>query len=278
MPASVATKLEKVRVFGVNLEVLRIPAPDASNLSPIVFLHEGLGSVAMWRDFPQQLCLATGRAGLVYSRRGYGHSDSVPDVRGAGRLEPDYMHHEAWKVLPELLRIEGITRPVLLGHSDGGTIALLHASRFDVEACIVMAPHLFVEDISISAITQARVAYEQGDLRQRLSRYHADVDNAFWQWNDIWLSSEFRSFNIEADCKQITCPLLAIQGHDDPYGTMAQMDALGGVECVSSSQIGTLPASSLRKVLLKLEQCGHSPHKDQRGAVIDSVKNWLSAQ
>jgi pimeloyl-ACP methyl ester carboxylesterase len=244
MSASSATKFEKVSVFGVNLELLRIPAASAQNASPIVFLHEGLGSVAMWRDFPQQLCAATGRAGLVYSRRGYGQSDAIADVRGAGRLKPDYMHHEAYEVLPELLRIEGITKPILLGHSDGGTIALLHAARFDVEACIVMAPHLLVEDISVAAITQAREAYVSGDLRQRLAKYHANVDDAFWQWNDIWLSNDFRSFNIKAECKKIACPLLAIQGYDDAYGTMTQIDALGGTETDFLNKISQLPVQS----------------------------------
>jgi pimeloyl-ACP methyl ester carboxylesterase len=274
MTAPVAFKTVKIHVNGVALEILRISLPDASPaLAPIVFLHEGLGSVAMWRDFPAQLCAATGREGILYSRRGYGQSDAVPDVRGKGRLKPDYMHHEAYEVLPELLRQLGIQRPVLLGHSDGGTIALLHASRFDVASCIVMAPHLFVEDISIAAITQAREAYLQGDLRERLSKYHADVDGAFWQWNDIWLSPEFHGFNIEAECKKITCPLLAIQGHDDPYGTMAQIDTL---DLSFLSQIGLQPNEYMRRMLLKLEQCGHSPHKDQSQQVLSSVRDWLA--
>lgn len=272
-----ATKSEKVSVLGVNLEVFRIPTPSPSILAPIVFLHEGLGSLAMWRDFPRKLCTATGRAGFVYSRRGYGQSDVIADVRGAGRLLPNYMHREAWEVLPELLRVEGITKPILCGHSDGGTIALLHAARFVVEACIVMAPHLFVEDISISAITQAREAYESGDLRQRLTQHHADVDCAFWQWNDIWLSDAFRSFNIEAECERITCPLLAIQGHDDPYGTMAQIDVLAASEQDVSSQIGHSPARNLRRVLLKLEQCGHSPHKDQAFRVLQAIASLIQS-
>jgi pimeloyl-ACP methyl ester carboxylesterase len=276
MSASSATNFEKVCVFGVNLEVLRIPSPSPTQLAPIVFLHEGLGSIAMWRDFPQQLCQATCRAGLVYSRRGYGQSDPVPDVRGQGRLQSDYMHKEAAQVLPELLRLCGIQRPILLGHSDGGTIALLHAAQFPVEACIVMAPHLFVEDISVQAISAAREAYERGDLRTRLAKYHADVDCTFWQWNDIWLSSEFRSFNIEAECRKITCPILAIQGHDDPYGTMAQIDALGGIEHNFSNQIGQSPAKNIRRVLLKIEHCGHSPHKDQPTQVIASICKFLS--
>jgi pimeloyl-ACP methyl ester carboxylesterase len=273
MTASVAFKAVKTHVQGVALEVLRIALPGASpTRSPIVFLHEGLGSVAMWRDFPAQLCAAVGREGIVYSRRGYGQSDAVPDVRGAGRLKPDYMHCEAAEVLPELLRLLGIERPVLLGHSDGATIALLHAARFDVEACIVMAPHLFVEDISIAAIAQAREAFERGNLRDRLAKYHADVDGAFWQWNDIWLSPEFRSFNIEEECQRITCPLLAIQGHDDPYGTMAQIDALGDFY----SKNGISPACNMRRVLSKIEQCGHSPHRDQTEVVIQAIQQFLA--
>lgn len=277
MTASVATKFEKIAVLGVNLEVMHIAAPAGTRKRPpIVFLHEGLGSVSMWRDFPMRLCQATGRAGLVYSRLGYGQSDTVADVRGAGRLKPDYMHREAREVLPELLRICDIQKPILLGHSDGGTIALLYAAQFETAACIVMAPHLFVEDISIAAIQQAREAYETGNLRERLAKFHADVDIAFWQWNDIWLSPEFRSFNIEAECQKITCALLAIQGLDDPYGTMAQIDALGGIGFNSSSQISLSPANHQRRMLLKLEQCGHSPHKDQKEKVISSTAQWLA--
>jgi pimeloyl-ACP methyl ester carboxylesterase len=275
MPASVATNFEKVSVHGVNLEVLRIPATGDSQAAPIVFLHEGLGSVATWRDFPQALCKAVGRAGIVYSRRGYGKSDPVPDVRGTGRLKPYYMHDEAWEVLPELLRLEAVDQPILLGHSDGGTIALLHASRFPVEACIVMAPHLFVEDISLSSIQAAREAYERGDLRQRLSRHHADVDCAFWQWNDIWLSPDFRGFDISQECQHVASPVLAIQGYQDPYGTMAQIDALGYANTDFLSQIDHSPAKYLRRVLLKLEQCGHSPHKDQTEHTIRSVQDFL---
>ncbi len=276
MTASAAPTREKVAILGVQLEVLRIPASKPSSLSsPIVFLHEGLGSVAMWRDFPAALCAATGHAGLVYSRRGYGQSDAINDVRGTGQLQPDYMHREALEVLPELLRCEGIAKPILLGHSDGGTIALLHASSFNVKACIVMAPHLFVEDISIAAIQAAREAIVQGDLRQRLDKFHADVDCAFWQWNDVWLSSAFRSFNIEDACQKITCPLLAIQGLDDPYGTMAQIDALDNTEQDFLSQIGLSPANNMRRALLKLEQCGHSPHKDQTMIAIKACADFL---
>ena len=251
-----------IDINGVSLEVRDIDGPTGTRApSPLVFLHEGLGSVAMWRDWPDRLCAATGRAGVVYSRRGYGRSASVPDVRGGGRLAPDYMHREAWEVLPALLARLGIARPVLVGHSDGGTIALLHASRFPVAACIVMAPHVIVENVSVASIAQAREAYASG-LRERLARYHDEVDVAFWQWNDIWLSDAFRSFDIRDDCRHITAPLLAIQGEGDPYGTMAQIDEIA--------------ASAPQTRLLKLPDCGHSPHKDQPEAVIEAIRAFLT--
>ena len=202
----------------------------------------------MWRDWPQQVCDETGRAGVVYSRRGYGKSDPVPDVRGAGRLGPDYMHDEAWEVLPGLLKALDIARPVLLGHSDGGSIALLHASRYPVAACIVMAPHVIVEDISVRSIQEAREAYPKA-IRERLQRYHADVDGAFWQWNDIWLDPSFRGFDIRPDCRRIDAPVLAIQGQDDAYGTMRQIEEIAPTQ------------GSFR--MEQLAGCGHSPHKDR---------------
>jgi pimeloyl-ACP methyl ester carboxylesterase len=256
---------EQVQVLGQSLEVQHIAGNAAQGT--IVFLHEGLGSVAMWRSFPTQVCAATGCAGLVYSRQGYGQSSPA-----ARPLLPTYMHHQAWEVLPALLTQLGIDQPILLGHSDGGTIALLYVSRFAARSCIVMAPHLFVEDISLRSIAAARVAFESGDLRGKLSKFHNDVDGAFWQWNDVWLSDAFRSFNIEAECAQITCPVLAIQGVDDPYGTMAQIDALKDTFTNKNS-----PQSKylLLRQLLKLEQCGHSPQRDQTEVVISAVTEFL---
>ena len=280
-----------IDIHGVPLEVHHIPASPATQatnaaLAPLVFLHEGLGSVAMWRDWPAAVCAATGRAGVVYSRRGYGQSGAVPDVRGPSRLEagqrvgrllPDYLHVEAFEVLPALLQSLHIVNPVLIGHSDGGSIALLYASRFPVAACVVMAPHVMVEDISIAAITQAKTAFETGDLRNRLARYHADVDGAFWQWNDVWLSPGFRGFDIRAECRRITAPLLAIQGFDDPYGSMAQIDGLATRSSDASEKSGHLLSEYGHIKLYKLEQCGHSPHRDQAAKTTACIAGFLAA-
>ena len=264
--------MEMVDIDGVLLELDHIAAPPgaAPERAPLVILHEGLGSVAMWRDWPASLCAATGRAGVVYSRQGYGGSSPVPDVRGApreladgsrsGRLLPDYMHREALVVLPRLMQRLGLERPVLVGHSDGATIALIHAAHHPVSACVVMAPHVMVEDVSVQAIEQARGAYAQG-LRERLARYHADVDVAFWQWNDVWLSPAFRSFDIRAECRAITAPLLAIQGLDDQYGTLAQ--------------IHDLQRAVPHARLLELADCGHSAHRDQPAAVNAAIAGFL---
>ncbi|MBW0172605.1 MAG: alpha/beta fold hydrolase [Hydrogenophaga sp.] len=267
--------MNRIDIHGIALEVAHIPGP--TDRAPLVFLHEGLGSVAMWeqrgRNWPVEVCQSTGRAGWLYSRRGYGLSDPVVDVRGPsrwqdrwhiGRHEPDYMHQEAWHVLPHLLDALGVSRPVLIGHSDGATIALLHASKHPVSACVAIAPHVFVEDVSLQAIDRARALYERhpGELRQRLSRYHADVDNAFWQWNDVWLSTPFREFDVRAECESIAAPLLLVQGMGDEYGTMAQLEAI------------SLAARHAQRV--ELPECGHSPHRDQPDALTRAVKEFLS--
>lgn len=267
-----------IDVHGVRLEVAHIPGDTAR--APLVFLHEGLGSVSLWTQrgmrWPETLCQATGRAGWLYSRRGYGQSDPVKDVRGepriegfwhVGRHEPDYMHREALDVLPALLDRLQIRRPVLVGHSDGATIALVHASAHPVEACAVLAPHVFVEDVSVKAIAQARDAYLEAPdnptgLRQRLARHHRDVDNAFWQWNDVWLSPAFRHYNIEAECRRITCPLLLVQGENDEYGTLAQLDAIQ--RAVPRAERHDLPA------------CGHSPHRDQPEALTRLLQQFVT--
>ena len=259
-----------ISVKGIGLEFERIGAPagqTGAQRPTLVFLHEGLGSVAMWGSkqgaWPQAVCAELGCDGLVYSRQGYGQSDPIPDVRGAGRHGPDFMHRQAHEVLPELLAKLGIDRPVLIGHSDGGTIALLYAARHPLAACVVMAPHVKVEPVSIASIEAARTAFEQGDLRARLARFHRDVDVAFWQWCEVWLSPEFRAFDIRPLCRHITAPVLAIQGREDAYGTLAQIfeiEPKGPIEhCV-------------------LEQCGHSPHRDQREAVTQAISRFLRSQ
>jgi pimeloyl-ACP methyl ester carboxylesterase len=259
------SKPNLISVRGVSLEVQHIlPSParlPASQTPTCVFLHEGLGSISLWKNWPQEVCNSLGCEGWVYSRRGYGQSDSNHDVRGSGRLPADYMHREALEVLPDLLKALGVTRPWLLGHSDGGTIALIHASQHPVAGCVVMAPHVMVEDISVQAIAQARDNY--GKLRPRLAAFHKDVDGAFWQWNDVWLSDAFRSFDIRPLLHQIQAPLLAIQGVDDPYGTLAQIEDIA--------------QHAPQTQLVKLEHCGHSPHKDQPEAVLQALKYFSSS-
>jgi pimeloyl-ACP methyl ester carboxylesterase len=220
---------------------------DPNSAQPtVVFLHEGLGSVAMWKDFPERLCTDHGLRGLVFSRYGYGQSTPKPADE---HWTPDFMHAQAQGVLPALLAKLGIVKPWLFGHSDGASIALLHAARFDVAGIVVVAPHLFVEDVSIASIERARQAYTTTDLRARLGPYHADPDSAFRGWNDAWLSPAFRSWNIEGELATIRCPVLAVQGEDDEYGTLAQ---IRGIQA-------KLPKTRL----LVIPKCGHSPHRDQ---------------
>jgi pimeloyl-ACP methyl ester carboxylesterase len=242
-------------------------APERRDAPLMVFLHEGLGSVAMWRDFPQRLCDALGCRGLVYSRPGYGRSTPRAPSETWGT---DFMHRQAFEVLPALLHALGVdTRqdpPWLLGHSDGGSIALLHAARFgqQVAGTIVLAPHILLEDVSVASIEKARLAYLHADLRQRLARYHDDPDSAFWGWNRVWLDPAFRAWTIEAEMSAIRCPVLAVQGLDDEYGTLAQIRGIA------------LRAPQTQ--LLELAACGHSPHKDQADALIAAVHHFFSSQ
>jgi pimeloyl-ACP methyl ester carboxylesterase len=233
---------------------------DAGPADPVmVFLHEGLGSLAMWKDFPHRLCAALRMRGLVYSRPGYGKS--TPRARGE-RWPVDFMQRQAAQVLPALLAALDVPpRPWLFGHSDGGSIALLHAGAFADAGVIALAPHLFVEEVSVRSIDAARIAYQSTDLRARLARYHDDADSAFFGWNDIWLDPAFRAWNIEREMARIRCPLLAIQGEDDEYGTMAQIDHLA--------------VRAPHAKLIKLAQCGHSPHRDQPDRVIEAVATFV---
>ncbi|MDE2080716.1 MAG: alpha/beta hydrolase [Burkholderiales bacterium] len=256
--AEIAWRGRRVRIEHQWIEPARRDAPL------VVFLHEGLGSVSMWRDFPARLCAAAGVRGLVYSRPGYGRS-TPRDPHEAWDL--DFMHRQAHEVLPALLRALDVDtashRPWLFGHSDGGSIALLHAARFPerVAGAVVLAPHILVEDLSVASIERARVAYETTDLRQRLARHHDDPDSAFWGWNRIWLHPPFRQWSIEDEIGTIRCPLLAAQGLDDEYGTLEQIRGIAR----------RLPQTAL----LELPDCGHSPHRDQPDALLAAVTAFI---
>jgi pimeloyl-ACP methyl ester carboxylesterase len=244
-------------VVGRRIEYERIDTA-APTRPTLVLLHEGLGSVAMWRDFPGRLAHATGCNALVYSRYGYGRSDPLTAPRGVR-----YMHDEAFVALPALLDQLAIARPILVGHSDGGSIALIHAGAGirPVHAVVTLAAHVLVEDISVTSIAAAKVAWATTDLRTKLARYHADVDSVFRGWNDIWLHPDFRAWNIEEYLPRIGCPVFAIQGDDDEYGTMEQMRRIG-------AQVKDVE-------LLELEDCRHSPHRDQPEAVLDAVTRFV---
>jgi pimeloyl-ACP methyl ester carboxylesterase len=230
----------------------------------IVFLHEGLGSVSMWKDFPDQLCRAAGCRGLVYSRPGYGRSTPRPVDE---HWLPDFMHRQAFEVLPAILVALGIDtaidQPWLFGHSDGGSIALLHAARFPyrLSGAVVVAPHILVEPLSLSSIEQARLAYLNTDMKPRLARHHDDADSAFWGWNRVWLSPAFASWSIENEIASIRTPLLAVQGVDDEYGTLEQIRGIA--RRVPQTQ------------LLELAACGHSPHRDQPAALIQATAAFI---
>lgn len=244
----------------IDLEYAWVGPLQAAQGPLVVFLHEGLGSISMWRDFPERFCAANGLTGLVFSRYGYGRSTPRPQEEP---LQPDYLHRQAWEALPTFFAALGIERPWLLGHSDGGSIALLYAARFpqQVSGIIVMAPHIFVEDITIAGIRAARDAFASTDLEQRLARHHIDARSVFFGWNDGWLRPAFRAWNIEDELPKIACPILAIQGEDDEYGSLEQ------IRGIARSNAGT--------TLLELPQCGHSPHRDQPDQLIAEAGAYI---
>ena len=246
-----------VTIAGRRIEYERIGLASPPRAT-LVFLHEGLGSVAMWRDFPGRVAHATGCSALVYSRYGYGGSEALAAPR-----DVRYMHDEAQIALPELLERLAVDRPILVGHSDGGSIALIHAgsaARPPV-GVVTLAAHVIVEDLSVASIAAAKTAYETTRLRAQLARYHKDVDSAFRGWNRIWLAPEFRAWSIEEFLPRIACPVLAIQGTDDEYGTMEQMRRIA--------------AGCRDAELLELEDCRHSPHRDQPEAVIAAITRFV---
>jgi pimeloyl-ACP methyl ester carboxylesterase len=236
---------ELVDVGGASLEVVRMPAarPD---LPPLVWLHEGLGSVAMWRDFPARVAAATGAEAIVYSRRGYGRSSRREGPNGVG-----YLHDEALAVLPALLDRLGVERPLLVGHSDGASIALIYAgSGLPCAGVVAMAPHVSVEAKALAGIRAVGATWRSSGLPERLGRYHDDPEHAFRGWHDVWLDPAFRAWSIVELLSAIAAPMLAIQGEDDEYATPEQVEAIGRA------------ARAPCEVVL-LPGCRHSPHRDQ---------------
>jgi pimeloyl-ACP methyl ester carboxylesterase len=256
-PNSITT--ERYYVDNHWLEAVRIKESQA-NLPTIVMLHEGLGSVAHWKSFPFRLAEQTGAGVFVYSRYGHGGSDPLEHSRSAS-----YMHREAEVVLPEILRQAGIVMPLIFGHSDGASIALIFAGVFpEAPAGLILeAPHVSVEDVTVSSIAAARTAYRETDLRQRLARYHANVDALFWGWNQIWLDPDFRDWNIESFLGHIRCPVLVLQGAQDEYGTTQQAVAIRN----------QIPSAAV----MVLENCKHSPHRDRADAVLSATGEFLDA-
>jgi pimeloyl-ACP methyl ester carboxylesterase len=228
----------------------------------LVFLHEGLGCVSLWKDFPDKLAKALGCPAVVYSRLGYGQSDGL-NAGTHHRRNARFMHDEALVALPALLDALGVQNPIMIGHSDGASIALIHAASSGraVAGLVLMAPHVFVEAVTVKSIARIAETYEVSDLRQRLAVHHAHVDDAFRGWADIWLSPTFRTWSLGAEVQALRLPTLAIQGEDDEYGTLAQVDAISG----------SAPGPVTRCVLAK---CGHSPQRDQEKTVIEAVKTW----
>ncbi len=251
--------MKHIVVHGLRLEYRDFPA-TAEGRPTLLLLHEGLGCVGMWRHFPEKLAAATGCRLIVWSRAGYGGSQAYPEPR-----TPRYMHREGEEMLPALIAALEIERPLLIGHSDGGSIALIFAGAFpDVPLGVaVMAPHEFVEEVTLAGIRAARTAWKTTDLPTKLARYHpAQSERVFRDWNDTWLSPAFRDWNIEEYLQKIRCPVLAIQGEDDEYATMRQIDVIA--EQVPATQ------------LLKLPGCGHSPQRDQEAPVLAALAAFVS--
>ena len=236
------------------------PVTTTSTPPPLVFLHEGLGSAGLWRSFVDEVrSVAAGPETWVFSRHGYGRS-------GPARLPrtPDYMHHEALVVLPELRATLGIERPVLIGHSDGASIALVHAGAgHPVAGIVAIAPHVVVEEVCLAGIAEARRRYESTGMAGRLARHHADPDATFYGWSDVWLSPGFRDWDITGYVADISCPVLVVQGEDDEYGTLAQVD-----------MVGSLVRGPFERAVVA--DAGHSPHLDSPEVVVTAVGGFLA--
>lgn len=237
--------------------------PGPAEAPTLVFLHEGLGSVSLWKDFPARVAEATGLGALVYSRWGYGHSDPVSLPRSLR-----YMHDEGLQGLPAVLDAAGVREAFLVGHSDGASIALVHAgsgAAGKVRALVLEAPHVFAEQLSVRSIAQAAEEYRTGELAARLARHHADPDGAFWGWARAWLDPEFAKWNLSEYLPAIRVPVLVIQGRNDEYGTMRQVEAIQG-GCAGSVEV------------VLLDACGHSPHRDQPEATLQAIAAFVRRQ
>jgi pimeloyl-ACP methyl ester carboxylesterase len=251
--------IEQMHIGGHALEVQVIPAQQ-TNRPTLVFLHEGLGCIATWRGFPARVASATGCQTVVYSRRGYGNSEVLPDPPFPG----GQLHHEALQVLPELLGRLGVQRPVLVGHSDGASIALIHAGaqRWETAGVVAMAPHVFVEEMCIAAIEAVERSFRETDLRARLGRHHRDPEKTFRAWCGMWLDPAFRTWSIEDCLPAVRCPILAIQGYDDEYASM--------------EQLARIAAKARNVELLELADCRHSPFRDQPEATLEAVLRFVT--
>jgi pimeloyl-ACP methyl ester carboxylesterase len=239
----------------------RMIGPAPADAPTIVMLHEGLGSAGMWGDFPEKLQAATGAGVFVYSRAGYGASTPAKLPRPL-----DYMHIEALDVLPKLLDQIGFHRGLLVGHSDGASIAAIYAgSRQDhrVQGVAMIAPHFVVEDISVTSIAEIKTAYETTDLKAKLARWHKDVDNAFYGWNGAWLDPGFRNWDISEYLAYIRVPVAILQGSDDQYGTIRQVE-IAEQECYCPVDVTIIPAA------------GHSPHREAPGATLNAISEFAS--
>ena len=244
-----------VQVGGLPIEVLDVPGPSPQ--APLVLLHEGLGSVGLWREFPEQLQAATGRRLIAFSRYGHGRSAPPPHPR-----TPAFFHEEALEVLPELLSALGVSDPVLVGHSDGASIGIIHAAHHPVTALVLLAPHVFVEDICVNAIRGTRETFVDGELRGRMARHHDDPDVAFWGWCDVWLDPAFRQWSLDEEASLLQAPTLLIQGAEDPYGTLAQID-----------RIEARARGPVQRLVL---DGGHSPHLEHGPRVADAIADFLA--
>jgi pimeloyl-ACP methyl ester carboxylesterase len=249
-----------VTAAGHRLEYRTIPA-SRPGLPALVFLHEGLGSRDLWRDWPDRVAEHTGCAALLYSRYGFGESDPLTAQRG-----PEYLDVEALEALPEVLACFGIGRPILIGHSDGGTIALIHAAagRWPVRGMVIMAPHIFVEDVTLEGIRDAKTAFTSGALRRGLAPWHTDVDATFSGWADVWLTPAFHDWTIEPRLGGITCPVLLIQGELDQYGSPEQILAIAR------------RVSAPAEVML-IPGCGHTPHVERAEPVLGAIARFVES-